>query len=202
MSKNDYSYWSNLNTNTVQEWFGRIHGGNNPERPQALQIVKKLSPESLLEIGPGNGRDYEIIRQTMPNVKYCGVEVSRAIIDGLREKFPNVDLIQGNLYDGLSFSDKSFDVVYARYVLEHMPYYEKPIIDMLRVARYGVVVTMFRGFKKNDELSYHNGRNDNYYGFEKFERFLSNLSCDYELIEQEHKPNKKIMVLRFKGEEG
>lgn len=47
------------------------------------------------------------------------------------------------IFKGIPFEDAAFDIVYARHILEHLPYYEKALEELIRVARYEALVVFF-----------------------------------------------------------
>jgi hypothetical protein len=105
----------------------------------------------VLEIGPGSGIDYQVLYIQKPNCKYFALDVSDGFINAFKERFPevagkvalgNVDTTRGGF---LPFADRSFDVVFARHVIDHCEYYEAPIRECLRLARKRVIFTLWVG---------------------------------------------------------
>jgi len=196
-NRNDYSRWTDLKEEEVKEWFETIN--NTPlDRMQALEIVKSFKPTSLIEIGTGGGQDYSMFKKHLPDCNYTGVDVSAGIISELKTRYPEINMVEANFYDGLSFKDGSFDIVYARHILEHCPEYKKPIKEMLRLAKNAIVVTMYKTFVNQRSVAqeYYGGRNENRYDRVLFIKFLNSLGLDYELVPQLSRSKRDIVVIK------
>jgi len=96
-----------------------------------LDEVIKLDPESVLEIGPGPGVFKAV-------AKIYGVSVKTLdIADDLGADYVG-------LANQLPFKDKSFDVVCAFQMLEHLPYEEALVAfaEMVRVSKSNVLISL------------------------------------------------------------
>ena len=200
-NRNDYSRWVDLTEKDVKEWFDIINTETS-ERMQALYIIKTFCPKSLIEIGAGGGKDYGMFKEHLQDCAYTGIDVSARVIDELKSRYPEINMVNANFYDGLSFKDNSFDIVYSRHTLEHFISYEKPIEEMIRIARKAVVVVMFRALLNPGDSKlaqvYHGGRNDNRYLRPRFVGFLNNLDLDYDLVPQFSSIKKDVVVIKVK----
>lgn len=96
-----------------------------------LDEVIKLKPQSVLEIGPGPG----VFKQV---AKLFDVKVETLDID------PELHPDHIGVATALPFAGKSYDVVCAFQMLEHLPYDESlaAFAEMARVARKHVVVSL------------------------------------------------------------
>lgn len=100
-----------------------------------LLIVHKLSPKSILEVGPGNGFVSDFLRKS-------GKEVITFDINSNL----NPDVV-GNLTKiEHSFSPNSFDLILCAEVLEHLPFenFESILKQFKTIARKNVVITLPR----------------------------------------------------------
>ena len=123
-----------------------IHG-TEPSEQQRLALLNGLTNEAfvkfldvqpgmhVLEVGSGLGLLAAAVAQSAPNLQVVGVERSAAQINAA-VKIPAVLLVQGDAHQ-LQFTDGSFDLVYARYVLEHVADPEVVLKEMRRVVRQG-----------------------------------------------------------------
>lgn len=96
-----------------------------------LDEVSKLEPNSILEIGLGNG----IFSAA---AKALGLNVSTLDLD------PELEPDYLGSADNLPFEDGTFDVVCAFQVLEHLPFDQsiKALSEMLRTATRAVVISL------------------------------------------------------------
>ncbi len=117
----DTSYLS-LRYNSRTRWMNFWH---------QVDEVMALKPQRVLEVGAGGG----IVRDRLRGV---GCEVITVDTDPAVES----DVVAS--IEKLPFPDKSFDVVLAAEVLEHVPFERVPeaLRELKRVARHAVVVTL------------------------------------------------------------
>lgn len=104
-------------------------------------MVKRINiPKhaSILDIGCGTGILYEILKEEKLECKYVGIDLSESMIEVGKKRYPGIDL-QVMDSENLDFKDKSFDIVFMRSVLHHLPHPVKAIQEMSRVSR-GVVL--------------------------------------------------------------
>jgi len=88
-----------------------------------------------LEVGSGLGILAAAVARAAEDVQVVGVErspaqIAAAVVD------PRVRYVEGDAH-ALDFPDQSFDLVYARYLLEHVAEPERVVAAMRRVARVG-----------------------------------------------------------------
>ena len=88
-----------------------------------------LLPEGtarLLDLGCGTGLELEPIFARFPNLKVTGVDLTAAMLDRLRVKFPDRDLtlIRGS-YVGMDFGRERYDAAVSFETLHHLEPEEK-----------------------------------------------------------------------------
>ena len=123
-----------------------IHG-TDPTEQGRLALLNRLTNKAfidflrvgpgdrVLEVGSGLGILAADVASSAPNVQVVGVEVSRQQIDSA-QKTSAVTYTQGDAHQ-LEFKDGAFDLVYARYVLEHVAEPARVLAEMRRVTRPG-----------------------------------------------------------------
>ena len=113
---------------------------------QLCGLVRYFGFESLLDVGAGTGRVLRHGVTEMPNTSVIGVEP----IKELREIAYLNGVSRNQLSDGnamnLDFADNSFDIVCAFGILHHIPRPEVAILEMCRVARYGIFFSDLNNF--------------------------------------------------------
>ena len=126
-----------------------IHG-TEPGEQQRLAALNRLTNRAfiefldirpgmqILEVGSGLGLLAADVASEAANVQVVGLERSSAQI-AAAVVAANVRYVQGDAHS-LEFEDESFDLVYARYLLEHVPRPAEVLKEMRRVARTGARV--------------------------------------------------------------
>lgn len=99
--------------NLISKDFSRTRGRIWEE----ISFLFDVKPgEKVLDLGCGNGRYYELLK----NTDYIGVDNSEELIEIAKEKYPNAKFqIEDAL--NLSFEDNSFDKIYSIAVLHRIP---------------------------------------------------------------------------------
>jgi SAM-dependent methyltransferase len=125
---------------------GYIHG-TEPGEQERLAGLNRLTNQTfveflgvepgmrVLEVGSGLGLLAAAVASAAPDVEVVGVERSADQI-AAAARHPAVRTIRGDAHD-LVFPDDTFDLVYARYVLEHVAEPGRVLAEMRRVVRPG-----------------------------------------------------------------
>jgi SAM-dependent methyltransferase len=87
----------------------------------------------VLEIGPGLGEHIEYER--LAGVQYHALELREEMAVRIRERFPAVKTVVGDIQNTLDFPDNHFDRVVAIHVLEHLPNLPAALKEIHRVLR-------------------------------------------------------------------
>ena len=115
-----------------QERLAALNRMTNTAFVEFLRIAPRMR---VLEVGSGLGLLAVDVASAATGVQVVGVEQSAAQI-AAAAKAARVTYMQGDAHH-LDFPDGSFDLVYARYVLEHVAAPEKVLSEMRRVTRLG-----------------------------------------------------------------
>lgn len=97
-----------------------------------VREVLRCEPKKILEIGSGDGVFKNYIKENT-TIEYSNVDVA----EDLRPE------VMGSVTQ-LPFADKSFDVVCAFEVLEHIPFsdFEKALKEMSRASRSNIIISL------------------------------------------------------------
>jgi SAM-dependent methyltransferase len=86
---------------------------------KVLRIIQAMEVESILDVGCGNGRFGEILRQQ--GYRYVGLEPAERQIAFLRQTYPDLEVVQATCYDDPAGLDLGrFDLVMSMEVIEHL----------------------------------------------------------------------------------
>lgn len=88
----------------------------------------------ILDVGCGTGIAYEVISNEFNSFGYVGIDLSDDMISVGRSRYPGATL---NVMDceKLKFKDSSFDIVFARSILHHVPHPDIAASEMIRVVK-------------------------------------------------------------------
>ena len=115
-------------------WRIRKYGGDmkHPHRAKLVEVIKLFNPESILEIGCGNGANQELLKKSFKLVD--GTDLP---IQAWKQPYP----------------DKSVDVVFTDATLIYIApdKIEETINEMKRIARIGIV--MVEQYHKGEDKS-------------------------------------------------
>ena len=100
---------------------------------QYLNINKKIR---ILDVGCGLAILANEIAALYPNCEVIGIEYSQDQLNQANEEQNNLHLQQGDAHS-LPFEDNSFDIVYCRYLLEHVKSPVQVLKEMRRVLKNG-----------------------------------------------------------------
>ena len=124
-----------------------IHG-TEPSEQARLRLLNELTnrsfidflqlaeDSSVLEVGSGLGVLAQEVARLVPAGEVFGVEYSAEQIASAEHLLPNLHFTQGDAH-ALGFADDRFDVVYCRYVLEHLADPLLALKEMRRVLKPG-----------------------------------------------------------------
>lgn len=128
-----------------------IHG-TDPSEQGRLAALNRLTNEPfvrflgvtpgarVLEVGSGLGILASAVAAAAEGVRVVGVERAPAQLAAV-VRDPRVEYVLGDAHH-LEFPDASFDLVYGRYILEHVADPERVVAEMRRVARPGARVAV------------------------------------------------------------
>jgi SAM-dependent methyltransferase len=108
---------------------------------------------SLLEVGCGTGLVYQELRRhrVVTSDSYVGGDVSKSMLSIARQRYPGVSFVDLDIFD-LGYPDRSQPNVICIQVLQHLPYYDKAISELIRVTRQKLYVVSWFELDTEDKL--------------------------------------------------
>ena len=109
-------------------------------RAEPRNYIQRMGYKSVLDVGCGLCIDFMGYVKNKIAIEYQGLEISQVLVDKANRM--GISVKRGSIED-IPYADNSFDVCYARHMLEHLDYYKKAISEMVRVARNEVLIVFF-----------------------------------------------------------
>ena len=122
----------------------RSHQGRTAENSAGFLLPHLEAGQDLLDVGCGPGTITTDLAQRVAPGRTTGIDLSSDVIATARQtqdQAGRTDVVfeQASVYE-LPFADKTFDVVYAHQVLQHLSEPVAALIEMRRVLREGGVL--------------------------------------------------------------
>lgn len=122
---------------TFHLWLGDI---NAPSREKMREHIKKMHYTSIVDIPCGLCLDYWGLKYEGTKIHYLGVDITPRLVALATNN--NIPIVEASI-ESLPLDDCSFDMSYARHILEHLDSYESSIRELVRVAKKEVFITFF-----------------------------------------------------------
>lgn len=156
------NYYAERPARFYADWLERacegaaVESGGESEtsvRAALTRYICGLAPGAVLEVGCADGTQYrDLIRHGFGG-SYTGTDVTAAAVEANRRDLPAARWEVASTY-ALPFEDGTFDVCLASFVLEHLVYPERGLLELLRVVkRSGRLVLLFPDFVAKKRLN-------------------------------------------------
>ena len=105
---------------------------NNMTNKSFLNFIKLRETDRVLEVGSGMGLLAKEVARMIPDGKVTGLEKSEEQLKLCPSSISNLTFVKGDAHN-MPFDDNSFNVVYCRYILEHVTNPLKVLNEVRRV---------------------------------------------------------------------
>lgn len=182
-------------TRPWERWWAEVESQDHMRTSNQLQhpvrkiFVQKASEvgKTVLEVGCATAIDYPLFKEA--NISYTGIDITEKFVERARKLNPNIDIKHGDAFN-LPFTDESYDTVYCKDLLEHLPSeaYIRVINEMWRVTRHLMMISFYIPLTNKRQTKYimsPHGFYVNEYSKEEMNRFLRGLEYfnDLEIID-------------------
>lgn len=131
----------------MMEEFARWWGNENAISRILVRLhILHKEYKSVLDVGCGFCVDYYSFKKSCPEMEYLGIDMASSFVTLAQER--GVPILMGKAQN-LPCEDSSYDVVYARHLLEHLDSYQDAIKEMVRVAKKEVLIVFFSSPEKS-----------------------------------------------------
>jgi SAM-dependent methyltransferase len=112
-----------------------------------LRMLGEIGPESVIDIGCGNGQLLSEIAEAHPGARLSGLDLSAMQIDDNRRRLPGIEWIAADIQLDLESLRKVHDVAVASEIIEHLDAPARLLENASRLVRDGgkLIVTTQSG---------------------------------------------------------
>ncbi len=177
-------YYSSYGSLSAEDYFKQHIIENADENARYNYVIDNLplDSESIFDIGCGCGYFLYLLKRQFP-AKVLGMEINKSKLLLAQNRY-YLDVILGSA-ESLPVKTRTFDVVTALEVLEHLPFltYEKALEEIQRVAKKYIIITVpYREERKNVTCPYCGCRFNGSYHLRSFEEGqLEKLFVEFEV---------------------
>lgn len=119
-------------------WNKQAAGYLDKKEVRAVQnIIRKLSPEDVLDVGCGNGQWAEHLP-----MEYLGIDIAQGNIDNARANYPDRDFRKLKLEDAGDKLTHKFDLAFCHTIFMHIKQedIDKAVQSLKKVARKAIII--------------------------------------------------------------
>lgn len=165
--------WWNKNAETrmndFKSWVGDF---NQASKVYCRKYIADKQYKTIIDCGCGLATDYYGFKDDNYEVNYTGLDSCKFFVNSNRDN--GITMIEAELEENLPISDNSYEIGYCREVLEHLPYYEHTLKELIRISSKEVLIVFFIEPGSDEYINYW-GEEDLYhnkYNKEKLETFI------------------------------
>lgn len=168
------STWWNKNVeNRLEDFKSWIGDYNKESKVYCRKYVATAGYKEILDCGCGVATEYYGYQHDKYDIDYTGLDSCDYLIKFNREQ--GIKMIESDLEHPLKLKSNSYECVYCREVLEHLPYYENAVTGFIKAAKKEVLLVWFiKPDSEPDEINYWKEEDlyHNKYNVEKLESFI------------------------------
>jgi 2-polyprenyl-3-methyl-5-hydroxy-6-metoxy-1,4-benzoquinol methylase len=99
---------------------------------KAVELAKLASGQTILDVACKDAVLLDLLERIGAQVSYTGLDISSRVLEANRNRRPNAAFVLGDIVQGTTFHDKSFDRIFALEILEHVP---NPVAMLQEIRR-------------------------------------------------------------------
>jgi ubiquinone/menaquinone biosynthesis C-methylase UbiE len=190
-NKNISDWWNkNMNDSMLPTFKGWVGDYNSETKKFSREYIESKNYKSIIDIGCALCDMYYGFKNEKYEIDYTGLDSCQYFIDKNKELAINV--IKSDM-NKINIRDNSYDVVFARHVLEHLPTFKDALSEFIRISSKEVIVIFFIKPLDKEEIRYDNtDLYHNIYSKKEIENFISKYNYEWNDI------NDKEIILHIK----
>lgn len=178
------TWWDDNLDKMYDEFVSWVGGRDSTSKVFFRNYVKEKQYKTLLDLGCGNATEFFAYRDEYPELCYTGLDSSSFLYEKNTSLGVNMVLSPA---ENTGLSDRSYDVVFSRHVLEHQPDFKPVLTEMIRLSsKEAIHVFFIIPGESPEHIGYEPSQNlfHNRYNKSDIEKFISlnNLVESYEWV--------------------
>ena len=171
----EQTFWNNFMRNETMGTFTKWVGNSQAESKMYFyDYLKNKDYETLLDIGCGDATIYDGLKYSNINIDYTGVDSCDYFVNLGKKR--NLNILKTDIRK-IDSNDSSYDIVFARHIVEHQPDFQTLFTEMIRIAKKECVHIFFLKPNMGDTIINYNEHTDLYhnrFGYLEIVEFLKN----------------------------
>jgi len=171
----EQTFWNNFMRNETMNTFTNWVGNFDAESKMYFyNYIKNKDYKTLLDIGCGDATIYDGLKNSNINIEYTGADSCDFFVNQGRHK--NLNILNTDIRK-IDTDDSSYDIVFARHIVEHQPDFETLFTEMIRIAKKECVHIFFIKPIIGDTIINYDNKSDLYhntFAHLKISEFLKN----------------------------
>lgn len=106
-----------------------------------LKFIAQANPKTVLDVGCGEGYTTALIKEEFPGIEISGIELGEKTLKKAQTIHNRINFEHGSIYD-IEKNNESYDLALSSEVLEHLDDPLKGLIELKRVSRRFVIVSV------------------------------------------------------------
>jgi ubiquinone/menaquinone biosynthesis C-methylase UbiE len=122
----------------TKEYYSKAKEGSldfsHPGMKILQEYINSANGIKVLDIGCGEGTRLAGLIKNNKIIEGCGIDISDTAIELAKKNYPYLKFINSDI-EKISYKDKTFDLIYSAYVLEHLNNPEKLLKEAKRLLK-------------------------------------------------------------------
>lgn len=145
------TWWDNNLKNRYEDFYSWVGNSSATSKIFFRNFIKQYKFKNILDVGCGPATEFLGFKEDGINIEYMGVDSCKYLYDLNCTK--GIPMILSEA-ESIPIIDSSYEVVFARHVLEHQPTYKKVLNELIRCASRLAVHIFFLKPSDKEHIDY------------------------------------------------